>query len=148
MTRIKLTKRSSIITLIVITALGLGACTAHFGHPRHMNPEKIMKRATKKLDLNTEQQAKLQLVLETAADFKQNMHSKHDEFATPLIRNLSQPTIDVDELNTHFDALGTDLSQFRKTMIDQYAEFHASLDDQQRLKLAGFVEKMEKHRRH
>ena len=148
MKKLKLTKKTGLITLIVVTALGLGACTAHHAHPRNMDPAKILKRATKKLELNSDQQSKLQLVLETAADFKQNIGSKREEFASPLKRNLTQATINVDELNAHFDALGADFNQFRKTMITQYAEFHASLDDEQREKITGFMEKMEKHRRH
>ncbi len=148
MKKIKITKRTGLISMIVIAALGLGACSAHHGHPRNMDPAKIMKRITRKLDLNTEQQNKFQEVLDIASDFKQNMSSKHDEFATTLKKNLVQPTINVSELNTHFDALGADLSNFRKTMLTQYAEFHASLNDEQRLKLSSFFEKMEKHKRH
>ncbi len=148
MKKLKLTKKTGFITLILITALGIGACSAHHGHPRNMDPAKIMKRITRKLDLNTEQQNKFQEVLNTASDFKQNMSSKHDEFAVTLEKNLVQPTINVDELNTHFDALGSDLSDFRKTMLTQYADFHASLNDEQRLEITGFLEKMEKHKRH
>lgn len=148
MKRIKFTKRTGLISMILITALGLGACSAHHGHHRGLNTDKILKRTTKKLNLNSMQQSKLQEVLETAANFKQNMSTKHDEFTAPLKKNLSQPVIDVDQLNMHFDAFESDLNQFRRTMITQYADFHASLDDEQRLRLSGFIEKLEKHKRH
>lgn len=148
MKKFKLTKKTSLITLVLITALGIGACSAHRDHSRHMNPDKVMKRVTKKLDLNSEQQTKLQVVLESAADFKQSMNSRHEEFAGPLKKNLSQSTIDVDQLNLHFDEFESDLNQFRKTMITQYADFHSSLDEEQRAKLTGFIEKLQKHKRH
>lgn len=33
-------------------------------------------------------------------------------------------------------------------MLTQYAEFHASLNDEQRGKLTNFIGKLEKHKRH
>jgi len=148
MKKLKLTKKTGLLSLIVVTVLGLGACTAHHAHPRNMDPAKILKRVSKKLDLNENQQSKLKPALETAASFKLEMSSRHDQFSAPLKKNLSQPTIDVDELNSHFDELGADLNQFRKTMLTQYAEFHASLNEEQRGKLTDFMDKMEKHKRY
>ena len=147
MKKIKLNKKTGLGVLVLALILGIAACGAHHG-PRHMDQAKMLKRITKKLDLNDMQQGKLKVVLENAANFKEGMQSKHTDFAGSLTGDLQSQQLDVDALNLRFDQIENEFSSFRKGMITDYAAFHASLDDDQRDKLVNFAKKMEKHRRH
>ncbi|NQT63957.1 MAG: periplasmic heavy metal sensor [Candidatus Marinimicrobia bacterium] len=143
MEKVKLNKRMGLGLLVLALILGIVACGAHQG-PHHMDQAKMMKRITKKLDLNEMQQGKLQVVLENASNFKDGMQANHTELSSSLSNNLSTAHLDVEALNMQFDEIETEFSTFRKAMVSDYAEFHASLDDSQRDKLAANFEKMSK----
>ncbi|MBC8191760.1 MAG: periplasmic heavy metal sensor [Candidatus Marinimicrobia bacterium] len=145
MKKVKLNKRMGLGLLILALVLGIAACGTHRG-PHHMDQAKMMKRITRKLDLNEMQQGKLQVVLENASTFKAGMLANHTELRGSLNENFRAAQLDVDVLNTQFDEIESEFSAFRKAMISDYAEFHASLDDSQREKLASKFEKMsERH---
>jgi|SaaInlV_150m_DNA_6_1039752.scaffolds.fasta_scaffold01709_3 hypothetical protein len=143
MKKVKLNKRMGLGLLVFALILGIAACSAHHG-PHDMDQAKMMKRITKKLDLNDMQQGKLQIVLENASVFKEGMQVNHTELGSSLNQNLRTAQLDVDALNMQFDEIETEFSAFRKAMVSDYAEFHASLDDSQREKLASKFEKMTK----
>ena len=140
-------KRIGLGAIIITLALGVVACGSHRGH-HGMNESKMLKRATSKLDLTDRQQEKLQLVLHRASSFKAEMQTQHSAIAEPLKESIKSAELDVDALNLQFADLETEFSTFRKGMISEYAEFHASLDETQRNKLATALEKMEKRHRH
>ncbi len=100
-----------------------------------MDESKILKRATKKLDLTDLQQGKLQQVLSTASRYKADMQTQHSVFAGPLKESLNSTQLDVDALNQQFADVEIGFSTFRQEMIAGFAAFHASLDDDQRGKL-------------
>ncbi len=143
MKRVNLNKRIGMGILVVALILGIAACGVHRG-PHNMDQTKMMKRITKKLDLNEMQQGKLQVVLENAAFFKEGMQANHAGLRTSLNENLRTARMDVDALNMQFDEIENEFSAFRKTMVSDYADFHASLDDSQRDELAKKFEKMSK----
>lgn len=129
--------------LVLALILGIAACGAHHG-PHHMDQAIMMKRITKKLDLNEMQQEKLKVVLENASNFKVGMLATHTELRGSLNEKFRAAQLDVDALNIQFDDIESEFSTFRKTMVSDYAEFHGSLDDSQREKLAAKFEKMSK----
>ncbi|MBC8375227.1 MAG: hypothetical protein H8E26_04215 [FCB group bacterium] len=147
MKKVKMNKRMGMGLLILALILGIAACGAHHG-PHHMDQAKMMKRITKKLDLNEMQQGKLKVVIENVSNFKVGMQANHTELSSSLNNNLSAAHLDVDALNLQFHEIETEFSAFRKVIVSDYAEFHASLDNSQRDKLAAKFEKMSKHRRH
>jgi len=134
-----------IITIALI--LGIAACGVHRG-PHHMDQAKMLKKITGKLDLNEAQQSKMQILLENASNFRQDMQLRHSDFSGSLTETLQSPVLDVAALNVQLDQVEADFSTFRKSMIADYADFHASLDDAQRETLVKSMEKMKKHRRH
>ncbi|MBT4034064.1 MAG: hypothetical protein HOB84_15405 [Candidatus Marinimicrobia bacterium] len=143
MKKVKLNKRMGLGILILALILGIAACGSHHG-PHHMDQAKMLKRITKKLDLSEMQQGKLQVVLENTSNFKDDMQANHAGLSNSLNENLSTAQLDVDALNMQFDEIEGKFSTFRKAMVSDYAEFHASLDDAQREKLAAKFEKMSK----
>ena len=143
MKKVKLNKRMGLGLLILALVLGIAACGTNRG-PHHMDQAKMMKRITRKLDLNEMQQGKLQVVLENASNFKEGMLANHSELRGSLNENFRTAQLDVDALNTQFDEIESEFSAFRMAMVSDYAEFHASLDDSQREKLAAKFEKMSK----
>ena len=141
MKKIKLNKRMGLGLIVFTLILGIAACGSHRGS-HHMDQAKLMKRITKKLDLTEMQQGKLQVVLENASNFREGMLVTHTELSSSLNDNFKAVQLDVDGLNRQFDEIESEFSSFRKTMVSDYAEFHASLDDSQREKLASKFEKM------
>jgi len=147
MSFIKTHKRWGFAAIIVMLTLSMGACGMHQG--RHdMDQVKVMKRITKKLDLNELQQGQLQVVLENASSFRQGLQDDHKNLTKSLKASLNESQLDVDALNQQFDAMEVEFSSFRKSMVSDYADFHASLDDTQREKLVVLIEKVGHHRRH
>ena len=134
MKKVKLNKRMGLGLLILALILGIAACGTHHG-PHHMDQAKMLKRITKKLDLSEMQQGKLQVVLENTSNFKDDMQANHAGLSNSLNENLSTAQLDVDALNMQFDEIEGKFSTFRKAMVSDYAEFHASLDDAQREKI-------------
>lgn len=145
MKKVKLNKRMGMGLLIVALVLGIAACGAHHG-PHHMDQAKMMKRITKKLDLNEMQQGKLQVVLESASLFRESMQATHTELSGTLNENFRSAQLNVDALNMEFDDIESEFTTFRRTMVSDYAAFHASLDDSQREKLADKFEKLSNRR--
>ncbi len=141
----KMNKRMGLGVIIIALALAMTACGMHHGSHR-MDQAKIMKRITKKLDLNEIQQGKLQVVLENASSFRQGMQTNHSELTGSLHKGLNASRLDVDALNMQFDEIESEFTTFRKAMLVDFAEFHNSLDETQREKLATKLEKM--NRRH
>ena len=72
------------------------------------------------------------------------MLATHTELRGSLNEKFRAAQLDVDALNIQFDDIESEFSTFRKTMVSDYAEFHGSLDDSQREKLAAKFEKMSK----
>lgn len=139
-------KRAGLGFMILISSLGILACgSQHTSHGNHQ--DRILKKASKSLDLTTSQQAQLKEVLGTMSVLKENLKSNHDAMRIPLKANLAQRDLNLDELNDQFDKLEMELNAFRNTFLLNYSEFHASLNDDQRAKLILLFEKMEKHHR-
>ncbi len=143
MNKLKLHKRTGIAILIIAGMLGIMACGSHHGH-HGKHGERFLKKATRKLDLTVEQSALLQQVVKTAEDFKGEFNTEHENLSEPFKTNLSQPELNLDQLNQHFEDLESKLHAFRKDILGKYAEFHSSLDQDQRTRIVGMLEKMEK----
>ncbi|NQV15939.1 hypothetical protein HQ531_10820 [bacterium] len=144
MKKISINKRTGLTLLILVTSLGLVSCNSHRDRHHNRSTDHIMQKSVKQLDLNAEQQTKLQDVLDDMESFKSKMKLQHADFSTPLKENLSKSEINLSQLNEHFDDFELELRQFRQSILTKYADFHATLTDEQREKLLGFLEKMEK----
>jgi len=132
--------------MIVAGSLGIMTCGSHHAH--HGNhQDRILKKASQSLDLNTSQKAQLKDVLETMSVLKEDLKANHEAMSIPLKANLTQRELNLDELNGQFDKLELELSEFRKAFLLNYSKFHASLNDDQRAKLILLFEKVEKHHR-
>lgn len=147
MSKFRFNKKIGMGIITIALILGIAACGVHRG-PHHMDQAKMLKKITGKLDLNEAQQSKMQILLENASNFRQDMQLRHSDFSGSLTETLQSPVLDVAALNVQLDQVEADFSTFRKSMIADYADFHASLDDAQRETLVKSMEKMKKHRRH
>lgn len=139
------TKRIGIWVIAITMLLGIISCGARHAHHLGMDQERIMKRVTKKLDLNTTQQNLFQQVLTTTEDFRSQMRTKHEGMEQPLLENLGQETLDVSAVNAQFEALESDFSGFRAKIVSAFAEFHGSLNPDQREKVVALMERLKKH---
>lgn len=140
-------KKTGLVLVTILTGLGLISCGAHRDRHHDRNTDNIMKHAVKKLDLTADQQGKLSIVLEDMESFKSKMKTQHSDFSAPFKENLAKADINLVELNEHFDTFELELRQFRQNVLVNYADFHSSLNDEQREKLVGYLEKMEKRHR-
>lgn len=114
----------------------------HFNHPFGSFKEKMEDKIIKELDLNEEQQAKLQAIHNTM----QSMHDKKKDTHTDVYKNiLSQ--IRSEKLDKSFvDDLiyykYQNVQEFKPLIFEKISDFHASLNPEQKEKLASHVEKL------
>jgi uncharacterized membrane protein len=133
--------------VIATVVLGIGVVTAgvagygyhHFGDPQK-RAEWMMERLESKLQLNTEQTAKLQTLVDellaVRSDFTQDREAKKDQ----LLALVSADTLDQQTLLDMVTEKTSSVDQQAPVIIAAIAEFSDSLDAQQRAELVEMLE--------
>lgn len=136
--------------IIIGTFLG-ASLLAMTGCFRHKTPEQkvayMSERIEDKLELNQHQKLKLKEFSDTLlASFdegkKIRMDSKDKVFAL-----LSQDRIDRKEAQALLDKNETFLSGSAQDILNKFIDFHDTLDEKQKEKIATFVAKYQKHKK-
>jgi Spy/CpxP family protein refolding chaperone len=142
------TKRIGTWVIAITMLLGIVSCGARHAHHRGMDQDRILKRVTKKLDLNAEQQGLFRQVLVTSEAFRVQMHGQRESMKKPIMQQLMQEALDVSAVNAQFESMEAEFSAFRAKMVNTLAEFHGSLDAAQREKVIKIMEKLSKYHDH
>lgn len=140
-------KKIGIGLIIIALVLGIATCGAHRGQ-HHLDQEKILRRVTKKLDLNEMQQGKFKVVLDNATQFKVAWDANHFELRNVLTEQLYGAELNEVAVNAQMSVMEAQFSAFRSDIVSDFATFHATLDASQRDKVAGLLQKMERHKRY
>jgi hypothetical protein len=135
-----------LITIILITAttLGLTAC--------HKSPEQkseyIVKRITKKLDLNSTQVEKLNAVASKVVKLHRENKTKKDEFRSDIKSLLVQDQIKQEEVLNLMERKRTQVELILPDVLPEILEFHSSLNLEQKQKLVSLMDRFtKKHRK-
>lgn len=140
----KFLRYTGITTLLTIIILSLSAC----GHHRHDPEDKaawMVKKITRKLDLNEDQQAKLKAVSDEFVAHHLAQKDKKKEHMELLMAEVRKPELDKSVLNAMFEERHGHMRELAPKIIDKLAIFHVSLDDEQKEKLADKLEHFKKH---
>lgn len=135
---------AGIATFIGIVAFTLSAC----GHHRHDPEDKaewIAKKITRKLDLDELQQQKLKAVTDEFVAHHKAHRSQKREHMDKLLSEIRKPELDKSVLNQVVNEHQARINEMAPSIIDKLAEFHASLNDEQKEKLAEKLEHFKNH---
>ncbi len=142
-----MTKKLVIVAVIavLVTAGVIFGGEAIMFHYYWSNPEKraewVVKKLTKTLDLNAEQQTKLNKIKDEVfarfEKFKSNRDAVRKEAAT-LIKS---DNLTGEMVNRFFDERKAKLEELRPFIVEKIVEFHNILTPAQRTKLAEKIEK-------
>jgi len=134
------------VVLIVGLVFTAGGCSHRHGHWGHhgFNEKKadhVVKKITKKLDLNEEQQKLLNdikvEILAKRGEFKGGKKDLMNEFAS----QVKKGEVDQASINALFEKKEVHMKEMRSLAVARFAEFHKSLNPEQKAKLAEWVDK-------
>jgi Spy/CpxP family protein refolding chaperone len=136
--------KSSIIILLILTgSLIIAGCGRHRFH--RASPEKkaewVVKKITKELDLDEQQQTKLNQIKTELLDKHKDFKGMHGELFSELRDQISSSQIDQDKLNTLFMEKEDQFREMHTFAISKFAEFHSMLTPEQRNKLVEHMDK-------
>ena len=131
--------------LMTIAVMGLSVSC------KHKNPEqkaeKVVKRVSKKLELNDKQKEKLDKVKVKMLAIMKDRHSTKEDFHKDVKKLLTQDKVSEVEIKSLLDRKRNHIDQILPEVLPELIDFHASLEPTQKEKLAQFVEKFTKRRR-
>ena len=132
-----------VMVFLALGVLGMSAagCRHHRGDHAEKWGNRLVKKAEKKLSLSAEQKGKLEAVKLTLLQSIQENKNKRGAHADEIVGMLRSERLDEKRLNALSDDHQTQWEGTRKKVISQLAEFHSSLDGEQKEKLAGIFEK-------
>jgi Spy/CpxP family protein refolding chaperone len=129
---------------LVIGALAITAC----GH-RHHGPEQraewMMQRMTDYLDLNEDQQAKLRAIKDEFESGMKQYHQKGEQLFDRLAAEIEGPKLDKNLLMEMVETRKQAFDEIAPQVIDKVIDFHASLNAEQKKKLADKMEHFREH---
>jgi Spy/CpxP family protein refolding chaperone len=130
--------------ILLISALTLTAC-GHRHHDPAQRAEWMVQRMTDSLDLNEEQQTKLRAI---KAEFETGMQKYHDtrqQLFDRLAANIQNPELDKQLLMEVVETRKQAYDDIAPRIIDKVIDFHASLNAEQKKKLADKMEQFREH---
>ena len=135
------------IALIVIAVIAVGVLVVKGISHRYWTPEKKAERLTqvmtKKLDLNEEQKAKLDVLKEQVLAAKSEMKSSREKDLSTVQELLSQPKFDQQRAQGVINGHIQNLSTRSPEIVAALGEFWDSLNPDQQAKVKTKLEKLQ-----
>ncbi len=103
--------------------------------------DKIVDRMKRKLDLNSEQEAKIRVLAHEVADSLATLRGLHQGLHAEILKQLRSPAVDTAALGHDVSDREARFHALRPFLVRKFSELHALLTPQQREKLAAFLEK-------
>jgi len=137
-------------TLLAATAvIFIGAAVMGCGRPHHPSPEKradwVVKKVSSKLDLNTDQKAKLNKIKEEVLAKMKEESANREKVGREALTLVKSDKVDAAAVNKLFDEREAAMKRLKPFFVEKIVEFHGMLTPEQRAKLADYMEKH--HRR-
>ena len=130
-----------IVSLVIIALLGVGAAWAK--HKGYCNgggaAQLISQRLTHKLDLNAEQQNRLQALTEQFRELREHREQHKAAIGQQVSQLLSTAKLDRDHAIELLDRGLQPMADRKHTVIDVLADFTDSLRPEQRSRLAELI---------
>ncbi len=113
----------------------------HFAHPFTHMKEKMKEKVIKELDLNTEQQAKLEAIHETIKSLHAEKKSDCSEIHNGVLDQIRSEKLNESFMNDLMDHKHQMMKECKPVLFEKISDFHASLTSEQKEKLASRIEK-------
>jgi Spy/CpxP family protein refolding chaperone len=126
--------------LVATVGLGAAACNRH--SPEH-RAEWITGKIASELDLNDAQKVKLDAVKTEFLAVRKEVHKDRAQTFKDLIAQVRAKDLDTRKLQAIVEAKTKAVETASPRVIGRIAEFHASLSEQQRDKLATKLEELQ-----
>jgi hypothetical protein len=123
------------IFLLTITACQHNEGRRHFGHG---NGAGLTNHIVKELDLDSEQEIQLTEVLTSFEEKKEEL-DKRNELRKVFVEQLKNKELDTDYLRQETVELIQELENASNEFITNLGSFHASLNEEQKNKLANII---------
>lgn len=134
--------KTILITLAVLVVIG-AAGMAWAKQSGYCSPEKriqkITERVGKKLDLNDDQQGRLEVFAETLRGLRGERKAHRDAVKDNVTELLSASSLDRDRAITMIDERFQGMNDSKRTLVDAFADFSDSLEPEQRSQLAELI---------
>jgi Spy/CpxP family protein refolding chaperone len=101
--------------------------------------QKITERVGRKLDLNDDQQGRLEAFAKTLRDLRNERQDLGVAMKSSLKELLSEPSLDRDRAIALIDGRYESMSDSKLALVDAFADFSDSLAPEQRSRLADLV---------
>ncbi|WP_455209729.1 Spy/CpxP family protein refolding chaperone [Kaarinaea lacus] len=130
--------------ILIISALSITAC-GHRHHDPAQRGEWMMQRMTDHLDLNEEQQAKLRAIKMEFESSMQQYQEQRQQLFDRLATNIESPELDKQLLMEMVETRKKAYDDIAPRIIDKVIDFHASLNAEQKKKVADKMEHFREH---
>lgn len=134
-------------TLIIILVVGVAvlllggvAWAKHRGYCRMGGPERMVEHVSQHLNLEQNQQAKLETFGNSLSDLRDQWRQKRQQRTTDLLSLLDSPTLDRDKATTLLEQRHLDWRERGVQLVEQLAEFTDSLTEEQRATLRTLIQ--------
>ncbi|MCU7906796.1 MAG: periplasmic heavy metal sensor [Candidatus Thiodiazotropha sp. (ex Epidulcina cf. delphinae)] len=139
------------ITVLIVLALLLisGVAIAHYkgfcsGPEKHI--EKVTERIGKQLQLDDAQRLQLDLLKEKFVAIAHELRSDHSTYVNEAIDLLNTPALDREQAHTLLMRKQAQLASVSDELINAFADFSDSLEQNQRNELQSMISRHREHR--
>ena len=132
------------ITILALSAVAITAC-GHRPHDPAQRAEWMVQRMTDHLDLNEEQQAKLRAIKAEFATSMKKYHEQRQQMFDRLAASIESPELDKQLLMEIVENRKQAYDDIAPRVIDKVIDFHASLNAEQKKKVADKMEHFREH---
>ena len=151
-------KKSTKLITSILVGLGIIGSAAAFHKPRwcshgpghwqsEHHAEQIVERISERLDLNEEQTAKLNQLKDRLAVLREGFRQDREQHRAQLMELISAPELDQQQVLDMIRQRISAMEQKAPELIAAIADFHASLDLEQKQKVKEFLENRLDHGR-
>ena len=138
-----------LISLTVITGIVLISALGFFGtlrgkESREERKERAVEWVSSELDLTKEQRSKLVHISDELSNLENEMKKDHNELKEEFINSIASDELDQAKILEWIKEKEKQVDEFAPVIIAELADFHKSLNPEQRKKLADEAKKLSK----
>jgi uncharacterized membrane protein len=132
----KTNKKIALVALASTLLLGLTGC---FNHSPEDKADWATSKIARKLDLTETQKTKLDELKDVVLETRKKMYENRDTDIETITAMATSDALDTVEIKNMLTSKTTNMEQYADPVINKLAEFHATLNAEQKLQVAGFI---------
>lgn len=129
-----------VVPAVVLIGAGVAGAAGYKHYRGHHGMERVVERITETLDLDADQQQKLEAVREAFDQGRRQMHQSRAGAMNELIEEVRKPQMDRSMVMSLIERRKAAMESMLPQVVDPIIEFHKSLNDEQRAKIVNLLE--------